>query len=157
MILQKLIRRQRINMPRYETYLVINSTNIRMMSWISQKPKGSHFTLSASPWAAARALALWAWTGLRVMPWHLAPYFLARYLELPPIPHPTSTRLLGLFVGSSANQFRRRKKTSRWKLIFIHKHEHKYKYILWYKKRPLNVRDELLTSEVNPTALSNSK
>ena len=124
-------------MPPFEIYHVINSTNTQMMSWISWKPKGSHFTLSASPWAAARALALWAWTGLRVIPWHLAPYFLAKYLELPPIPHPTSTTLLGPFVGSSANQFRR-KKTSRWKLIFIHKH------ILWKKNKNLHVRDDKL-------------
>ncbi|GFS32203.1 gamma-tocopherol methyltransferase [Actinidia rufa] len=32
-------------------------------------------TLSASPWAEARASAFWTWTGLRVMPWHWASYF----------------------------------------------------------------------------------
>lgn len=36
------------------------------------------------------------------MPRHLAPYFLAKYLELPPIPHPTSTMFFGPCNGSSA-------------------------------------------------------
>lgn len=58
--------------------------------------------LPSNPWAAASSWALCACTGLRVMPWHLAPYFLARYLELPPIPHPTSTIFLGCCTESSA-------------------------------------------------------
>jgi len=62
--------------------------------------------LSANPSVSARALALCAWKGLSVMPWHLAPNFLAMYLELPPIPHPTSTTVFGPFSGSSGKQFR---------------------------------------------------
>lgn len=61
-------------------------------------------TWSDNPCAAARAFPLSAWTGLNVMPLHCAPYFLAKYLELPPIPHPTSTNVLGFFSGSSARQ-----------------------------------------------------
>ena len=62
------------------------------------------FTLSANPSAAVSASALLAWIWLKVIPWHVAPYFLARYLEPPPIPHPTSTICLGLILGSSAKQ-----------------------------------------------------
>ena len=78
-------------------YLVIIFTNIWMTSWMSEKRKAFAYTLSDSPWAVARALALWAWTGLRVIPWHLAPNLLAMHLELPPIPHPTSTTLFWPF------------------------------------------------------------
>lgn len=60
-------------------------------------------TLSDNPCAAARAFPLSACTGLNVIPEHCAPYLFARYLELPPIPHPTSTIVFGLFVGSSAS------------------------------------------------------
>lgn len=58
--------------------------------------KGRKETWLESPSETARALALWAWTGLKVMPQHWAPNFLARYLELPPIPHPTSTIRFGV-------------------------------------------------------------
>jgi hypothetical protein len=91
--------------------------NDRLNVWETKKIA---FTLSASPCAAARALALWAWMGLRVIPWHLAPNLLAMYLELPPIPHPTSTTLLGHVVGSSANQFRTNKQ-----LLKSHLHSEK--------------------------------
>lgn len=60
-------------------------------------------TLSESDWAAARSLALLAWTGLRVIPMHSAPNLEARYLELPPIPHPTSTTLFILFSSSPSS------------------------------------------------------
>lgn len=60
-------------------------------------------TLSDNPCAAARAFPLSAWTGLNVMPQHCAPYLFARYLELPPIPQPTSTMVLGLFAASSGS------------------------------------------------------
>lgn len=49
-------------------------------------------------------MARCAWTGLNVMPFTLAPYFLAKCRELPPIPQPTSSTVLGFAPSSSANQ-----------------------------------------------------
>lgn len=65
----------------------------------------SNESWALSPWASASCWALCAWTGLRVMPLHLAPNFLARYRELPPMPHPTSTILFGFWFDSSAKFF----------------------------------------------------
>lgn len=91
-------------------------------------------TWSDKPWEMARELALSAWTGLRVIPVHLALNFLARYLELPPIPHPTSTILFGLlfFDGSSSSSsvrsnnkwWRQISQSNKWetRIIFCHCH-----------------------------------
>lgn len=76
---------------------------LRLKSQTICQERNIRQTLSDNPCAAARAFPLSACTGLNVIPEHCAPYLLARYLELPPIPHPTSTIVLGLFVGSSAS------------------------------------------------------